>query len=124
MADSQLYSRLLLPKGHGFPLFRPQPPEDLPNEYRTTGVSIGDVGVITVDGYFDVVFNICAPADSAVNSRGIPEGFEPLVLEPGSIFTMGQHHEPGCDISSTNISKRRLDVDGGLQDNLYVSGPL
>ncbi|KAJ7193799.1 hypothetical protein GGX14DRAFT_315241, partial [Mycena pura] len=76
--DSQLYSRLLFPKGHGYPLFRPQPPEDLPSEYRKTGVSVGDVGVITADGYFDFIFNICTPADSPINQRGVPEGFYPL----------------------------------------------
>ncbi|KAJ7765368.1 hypothetical protein B0H16DRAFT_1260485, partial [Mycena metata] len=67
VADSQLYSRLLFPKGHGYPLYRPQPPEDLPAEYRKSGACIGDVGVITPDGYFDFIFNICAPADSPIN---------------------------------------------------------
>jgi hypothetical protein len=49
MADSQLYSRLLLSKGAGYPLWLPEPYDDLPLEYKERGVSVGDVGVITND---------------------------------------------------------------------------
>ncbi|KAJ6477783.1 hypothetical protein C8R45DRAFT_799845, partial [Mycena sanguinolenta] len=67
MAESHLYSRLLLPKGHGYPLFRPQPFDDLPVELRRQGTTIGDVGVVTSDGSFDVIFNICRAADDPLN---------------------------------------------------------
>ncbi|KAJ7863758.1 hypothetical protein B0H14DRAFT_3606722, partial [Mycena olivaceomarginata] len=52
-------SRLLLAKGHGYPLSYPQPPDDLPPESRAGGTQIGDVGVLTSDGGFDSFFNIC-----------------------------------------------------------------
>ncbi|KAJ7306787.1 hypothetical protein DFH08DRAFT_664732, partial [Mycena albidolilacea] len=51
------YSRLLLAKGHGYPLSYPQPPD--PAESRAEGTQIGDVGVLTSDGGFDSFFNIC-----------------------------------------------------------------
>ncbi|KAJ7143008.1 hypothetical protein C8R44DRAFT_196347 [Mycena epipterygia] len=120
MTDSQLYSRRLLPKGHGYPLFRPQPSDDLPIEYRRTGASIGDVGVITVDGYFDFIFNICMPADSSINWLGVPDRFDRVVLDTGAIFHARNHHRPGCDISNTTIKKRRLDLNAAVEDNVFL----
>ncbi|KAJ7227926.1 hypothetical protein C8J57DRAFT_199076 [Mycena rebaudengoi] len=64
---SRLYSRLLLPEGHGYPLFHPQPFDDLSEEARRIGTEIGDVGVVTSDGSFDVIFNICRAADDPIN---------------------------------------------------------
>ncbi|KAJ7738972.1 hypothetical protein B0H16DRAFT_1249900, partial [Mycena metata] len=59
------YTRLLLPKAHGYPLFHPQPYDDL-QEIRRTGTQIGDVGIVK-NGCFDVTFNICNPADHPIN---------------------------------------------------------
>ena len=52
MSDSTRYSRLLLSKGWGYPLFHPQPFDDLPRAEREVGTSIGHVGIITPDGAF------------------------------------------------------------------------
>ncbi|KAJ7020467.1 hypothetical protein C8F04DRAFT_1014296, partial [Mycena alexandri] len=120
MSDSQLYSRLLLPKGHGFPLFHPQPFDDLPMESRRVGTDIGDVGIVTSDGSFDVIFNICRAADDAVNRFGVPDGFERVDLGPGDIAPRAQYHRPGSDVSNTRISKRRLDVDAGVESNVFL----
>ncbi|KAJ7261156.1 hypothetical protein C8J57DRAFT_1337226 [Mycena rebaudengoi] len=120
MADSHLYSRLLLPKGHGYPLFCPQPSDDLPEEYRRAGASIGDVGVVTGDGYFDYIFNICAPENSEMNWLGVPDSFRPIQLRTGAIFHARKHHRPGCDISNKTIKKRRLDVELAAEDNVFV----
>lgn len=38
----------------GFPLWSPQLDASLHVEYRTTGVTVGDVGIITLDGGFDI----------------------------------------------------------------------
>jgi hypothetical protein len=118
MSDSQLYSRLLLPKGHGYPLFHPQPFDDLPFESRRVGTDIGDVGVVTSDGSFDVIFNICRPPDDPVNRFGVPQGFEQVDLGCGDIAPRTQYHRPGSDVSNTRISKRRLDVDVGVESNM------
>ncbi|KAJ7790860.1 hypothetical protein B0H14DRAFT_3568424, partial [Mycena olivaceomarginata] len=107
----QLYTRLLLPKRHGYPLFHPQPFDNLPLESRHIGTEIGDVGVVTADGSFDVIFNICRSANDPVNRFGVPEGFEQIKLSSGDIAPRAQYHRPGSDVSNTTISKRRLDVD-------------
>ncbi|KAJ7462876.1 hypothetical protein FB451DRAFT_1003169, partial [Mycena latifolia] len=113
--DSRLYSRLLLPKGHGYPLFHPQPFDDLPLDSRRVGTEIGDVGVVTADGSFDVIFNICRAADDPVNRFGVPEGFEQVNLSPGDIAPRALYHRPGSDISNAKINKRRLDVDASVE---------
>ncbi|KAJ7700408.1 hypothetical protein B0H17DRAFT_1005535 [Mycena rosella] len=110
MTDSNLYSRRLLSKGHGYPLFRPPPLDDLPEEYRQTGTQIGNVGFVTEHGYFDVIFSICAPTDDPINCFGVPEGFEVLDLGAGFVRECATHHRRGSDVSSTTILKQRLDV--------------
>ncbi|KAJ6544415.1 hypothetical protein B0H19DRAFT_903964, partial [Mycena capillaripes] len=109
--DSRLYSRLLLPKGHGYLLFHPQPFDDLPLDARKNGTEIGDVGIITSDGSFDVVFNICRAADDPLNRFGVPDGFTQVRLTPGDIAPKELFYRPGSDVSNIKIGKRRLDVE-------------
>ncbi|KAF7373867.1 hypothetical protein MSAN_00598800 [Mycena sanguinolenta] len=119
MSDSRLYTRLLLPKGHGYPLFRPPPYDDLPPELHRQGTTIGDVGVVRPDGSFDVIFNICRAGDDPLNRYGVPERFEKMSLLPGDIATLVDCHRPGSDVSSITISKRRLGVNAG--GNVFLS---
>ncbi|KAJ7096075.1 hypothetical protein C8R44DRAFT_813124 [Mycena epipterygia] len=120
MSDGDLYSRLLLPKGHGYPLSHPQPFDDLPAESRTKGTEIGDVGVLTPNGSFDVFFNICRESDDPVNRFGVPYGFETVDLVPGDVASMASYHRSGSHVSNTTISKRRLDVNAGVQNNVFL----
>ncbi|KAJ7851500.1 hypothetical protein B0H14DRAFT_3660939, partial [Mycena olivaceomarginata] len=119
-SDSQRYSRLLLSKGHGYPLSRPQPFDDLPLESRHIGTDIGDVGVVTSYGAFDAIFNICRSANDSVNRFGVPERFEQVMLGPGDVAPQAQYHRPGSDVSNTLISKRRLDIDRGVESNVFL----
>jgi hypothetical protein len=116
MSDSDLYSRLLFPKKQGYPLFHPQPFDDLPETARRTGTKIGDVGVITQDGFFDPIFNILRARDDPYNRFGVPLSFEQVLLGPDDIATSAQVHPPGSHISNTTISKRRLDVEAGVEN--------
>ncbi|KAJ6614622.1 hypothetical protein B0H10DRAFT_2221186 [Mycena sp. CBHHK59/15] len=118
MSDSRLYTRLLLPKGHGYPLFHPQPYDDF-QEIRSTGTEIGDVVYIR-DGCLDVVFNICHAANDPVNRFGVPAGFEQIKLGTGDVAPRLLYHRPGSDISSTKIIKRRLDIDAGMENNVFL----
>ncbi|KAJ7277527.1 hypothetical protein C8J57DRAFT_1061057 [Mycena rebaudengoi] len=118
---SRLYSRLLLPEGHGYPLFHPKPFDDLPEQARRVGTEIGDVGVVTSNGAFDVIFNICRAADDPINRFGVPEGFEQVHFIPGDVATQELCLCPGSDVSNTKISKRRLDVDAGAVVEISTS---
>ncbi|KAJ7898670.1 hypothetical protein B0H14DRAFT_3564451 [Mycena olivaceomarginata] len=120
MSDSRLYSRLLLTRGHGYPLFHPQPFDDLPLEARKNGTEIGDVGVVTSDGSFDPIFNICRAANDSFNRFGVPDGFEQLRLHPGDIAPKTLFYRPGSDVSSTKISKRRLDLEAAVEGNVFL----
>ncbi|KAF7345422.1 Tkl tkl-ccin protein kinase [Mycena venus] len=120
MSDSILYSRLLFPKGHGYPLFCPEPFDDLDEAARKTGSEIGDVGVITWDGSFDPIFNILRASNDPSNRYGVPPGFEQVFLGPQDISTRAQCHLPGSDISNTTISKRRLDFEAGTESNVFL----
>ncbi|KAJ6628017.1 hypothetical protein B0H10DRAFT_2210104 [Mycena sp. CBHHK59/15] len=107
-----------LPKGHGYPLFHPQPYDDF-QEIRSTGTEIGDVVYIR-DGCLDVVFNICHAANDPVNRFGVPAGFEQIKLGTGDVAPRLLYHRPGSDISSTKIIKRRLDIDAGMENNVFL----
>ncbi|KAK1235314.1 SCF ubiquitin ligase complex subunit cdc4 [Marasmius sp. AFHP31] len=77
--DSQVYCRTLYSLGHGCALWGPEPNDDLPSEYRESGTKVGDVGLVTSDGHFDFLFNVCLPEDDPINRyNGVPPGFEPL----------------------------------------------
>ncbi|KAF7345414.1 Cell division control protein [Mycena venus] len=120
MSDSELYSRLLFPKKQGYPLFHPQPSDDLPEAARRIGTEIGDVGVITQDGSFDPIFNILRARDDPANRFGVPPDFEQVVLGSEDIRTRSQFYLPGSDISNTTIRKRRIDFDAGVEGNVFL----
>jgi len=50
------------------------------------GVSIGDVGILSPESYFDFFFNLCLPTDHIVNTYLYPpDGFEPVRREDGDV---------------------------------------
>jgi hypothetical protein len=88
MAISQFYADSLLPLKHGYPLYWPEIEHGESEVYRQIGVSVGDVGIITGDGGFDLLFNICKSSSSPdnnnpVNTRGVPEGLQ--LIDPGRL---------------------------------------
>ncbi|KAJ7024137.1 hypothetical protein C8F04DRAFT_1303054, partial [Mycena alexandri] len=111
MSDRDLYSRLLLATGNGYPLSYPQPSDDLPPVCRARGIEIGDVGAVSSDGSFDAFFNICRPRDDPANRFGVPVEFESVDLGPGHVKSKEIYHRPGSHVSNTKMNKRRLDVD-------------
>ena len=112
-SPSDIYARLLLPKKQGYPLWFPEPDENLPFEYHSVGVGIGDVGMITSDGAFDFLFNICRPANDPVNWLGVPNGFAPLPLDPTKdVRRVQKMYDPGTHISSAHIARVQLTGEG------------
>ncbi|KAL0565317.1 SCF ubiquitin ligase complex subunit cdc4 [Marasmius crinis-equi] len=58
------------------------PNDDLPIEYRALGTRVGDVGLITSDGCFDFLFDVCLPSNDPINQyNGVPSGFTPLIWD-------------------------------------------
>ena len=86
-SDAHVYTRNLLLTGNGCPLYVPEPVGHSAI-YRTKGVRIGDVGIVTGHGAFQTFFNIRAPAHDPINCLGVPDNFEQLHLGPGDITVM------------------------------------
>jgi hypothetical protein len=62
-------------------LWIPESNQRLHLNYRRTGVRIGDVGIITNDGAFSFLFNICGlPHNDQVNPPVLPKHFAPISL--------------------------------------------
>ncbi|KAJ6614155.1 hypothetical protein B0H10DRAFT_1950941 [Mycena sp. CBHHK59/15] len=111
MSDSEIYTKLLLCKKLGYPLWDPQPASDLPLEYKEHGVRIGDVGYITPNGAFYFIFNICVPPNDPVNSQnGVPDNFEPLAEfdERRHVRRSDVMFSPGHTVSTKNVKKRTV----------------
>jgi hypothetical protein len=111
-AAPDIYRDCLLPLRHGYPLYRPEPDQGLPQAYRTNGVSIGDVGIIAAEGFFDFLFNICKSTDVAsdsndVNQYGIPDGTE--LIDRGEVM------------QDTNYFGEKAVVANGSEEHTSVS---
>jgi len=96
---SEIYTRLLLPKGHGCPIWCPEPDENLPPEYRENGVRIGDVGRVMPDG-----------------------GFEPLLLGPRDVTFRSRYHDCGLHVCSEPLKRRRIESDTAVRRDVMVTG--
>lgn len=108
---STIYSRLLFPKGHGYPLYFPEPNEDLPEVYRVLGTRIGDVGIVAEDGSFDYLFNVCRPADHLINLNRTPHDFEYVELcQENDMRTNRGAHAPKSYVASTTVQRTVLGV--------------
>jgi hypothetical protein len=105
--DNEIYERLLRRKGRGFALYVPEPNRRLPIAYQMKGVRIGDVGIVTADGGFSFLFNICVPHDDSINPRVLPEGFFPLhpPLTDVDIVEFSRF-KPGSYLASASIEKK------------------
>ncbi|KZP15437.1 hypothetical protein FIBSPDRAFT_977812 [Athelia psychrophila] len=78
---SRVYARQLLPLRYGYPLYYPEPLDNLSLELRKRGINIGDVGHVTPEGRFHFAFNIFTPqANRAINRSGVPDGFREMPL--------------------------------------------
>ena len=74
-SKSYYYASCMLEHKHGYPLYAPEPDQNHPMDYRKTGIRIGDVGLITGDGSFDFLFNVCGE-NQDVNPSKLPDSFE------------------------------------------------
>jgi len=94
------------------PLWIPQPNLQLPLDYRRHGTQVGDVGIITEDGAFDFMFNICHPATGSVDQPNLPAGFQPIyppVIPEKEVVVLAEHSARDA-LTSRGISKQILCV--------------
>jgi hypothetical protein len=95
----------------GLPLHNPGPDARLSIECRRLGISIGDVGMITGEGGFDYLFNICRQNSDPLNPEGSPAGVQPL-----SESTLGISRTtsffPNDYITSQSVEKCTLEGEG------------
>jgi hypothetical protein len=105
--DNEIYERLLRRKRRGFALYIPQPNRKLPIAYQRIGIRIGDVGIITPDGGFSFLFNICVPHDNPINPRILPEDFSPIQPAPTDADVVEfARFNSGSYLASASIEKR------------------
>jgi hypothetical protein len=117
-AAPDIYSHCLLPLKHGYPLYRPEPDQGLPQAYRINGVSIGDVGIIAPEGFFDFLFNICNSTDTAsastnVNQYGVPEGTE--FMDRGEIMEDTNYFGEKAVVANGSEEHTSVSTKGGIK---------
>jgi hypothetical protein len=116
---SDVYSRRLLVKGLGYPLWVPEPNNLLPAQYQDIGVRIGDVGRVTSKGSFDFLFNICLPQDHPINQGRTPDYFETIEVELSrDAERSDRQYSVGSHVACSSVKK--LTVTGDLPSLQYV----
>ncbi|KAJ7701659.1 hypothetical protein B0H16DRAFT_461756 [Mycena metata] len=105
------YCHQLVRQGRGFPMYVPSPQQNLPAEYRRTGIAIGDVGRVTPEGGFDFFFNIYRSASDPINANHVPQDFVPL--SPYDPFDL-THYDFDCGeyVSTPSV----YDINGGFSE--------
>jgi len=112
-----VYAKLLTraEPGRGYPLWFPEPNHRSPLEYREVGLRIGDVGVVTEHGSFDIFFNICLPADHPLHSTyGVPDGFTQVCLSDQDVESFVPGDRYGRVVAAQSISQRDLAIGAGV----------
>jgi hypothetical protein len=107
-SESEIYCNQLLRRKRGFPLYDPEPRQSLPEEYRSSGVAIGDVGRVTPEGTFDFFFNIFLPADHPININNVPEDFHPLAPYASDRDLYNKVYPPGAHVSTSSVEMLHL----------------
>ena len=107
--EYSVYRDELRPLKYGLPIYEPNP-----SGYDR--VRIGDVGLVTKEGYFETFFTVFFPSDHWVNQRfGVPDGFE----KADDNFKMWRNLNEipaGCWIRSKSIR----DIGANLDFSAYV----
>ena len=67
---------------------------------------LGDVGIIDSRGMFDLLFNICLPANHPLNRSKVPENFSQLSIDAEDVQEYSEF-EGESYLSSASIKKSR-----------------
>ncbi|KZP23001.1 hypothetical protein FIBSPDRAFT_786411 [Athelia psychrophila] len=108
---SRLYARQLFPTRNGYPLYIPEPPSNRPLELIERGTSIGDVGIVKLDGSFQYAFNIFTPqTDAAINYFGVPVGFHNLTLHGRDTTSVPYKFSKKSEVKTEGKYRKTVDV--------------
>ena len=88
----------------GYPLYDPEPDPSLPLATRGKGVRIGDVGLVTQDGSFHVLFNVCDQYKDT-NPPTLPENFESIEYVE---MSKRVHFPPETSIISHGVHQKKI----------------
>ncbi|KAF9471386.1 hypothetical protein BDN70DRAFT_926168 [Pholiota conissans] len=111
-----IYREQLELQRRGIPLWIPESNGCLPMIYQRTGVTIGDVGIVTPSGAFSFVFNICLPRDHPSQPDDLPQDFKPISLRPRDIRKFIEF-KSGSHLASKAIHK--VSNEGGSTDLVF-----
>ncbi|KAK0433775.1 hypothetical protein EV421DRAFT_1690386, partial [Armillaria borealis] len=104
-----IYVPLLMTKGHGYPLWLPDPFSTLPPAYLRCGTQVSDLGYLTDDGGFAYLFNVCKDASDPINLNRVPPDFVPVmgIPDPG-IQGRLEMHDKNSVITTAAVEQKSI----------------
>lgn len=111
------YAEQLLRRGHGYPMWFPEPSVN-----GLGDILIGDVGYI-FDGSFVRLFSATLPAEHPINKNGVPDSFKLLQLGSGALVRKAYAYlQPGAICSrSVRRVEASLQVAAGGSKCVYLN---
>lgn len=108
-SPQNIYAKCL-PNSRGYPLWFPEPSTTLPHSYQQDGFQIGDVGIVSPSGRFDVLFNISQPSQHALHQRHrallATFKFDPIAIDvDAEVDVRSNGDPPGTVIISPSITR-------------------
>ncbi len=102
-----------MPEGYGYPLWLPEPSDDLPPDYIRGGTQIGDLGYLDEDGGFVYLFNVGKAINDPVNVGRTPPGFDPLpgIHEPANQHLRSRMHQNNESLKATSSNRKSIGGD-------------
>jgi F-box and WD-40 domain protein CDC4 len=105
---TETYTRILLAKHIGYPLWTPEP-FNIPPEYEAEGIRIGDIGIVNEDGLFEFSFNFCRRANDPINSAfPLPSSFVPFTYASTQVVQTNGVFRPKMVIGSGSVRERLI----------------
>ncbi|KAJ7194064.1 hypothetical protein GGX14DRAFT_576721 [Mycena pura] len=112
---------LLSSSESGFAVSNPSPANDLRQDIRQKGHSVGDVVILLPDKSLDLVGNLACPEGDPANPNGVPPNFE--CFEIDTIRTREHRHPPETIISRDTRRKANWNFNADLTNSVYVHSP-